>query len=113
MSDDFLLSNELPLPTVQETSQPLAPEDETPLPELSSSAGNSQEKIAKDFIEDARKKCLQGNYKGALEDCLQAIEMNPFYSKAHRQQGMALYLSGNLDDAEIAWKKAWECDCRR
>ncbi len=70
-------------------------------------------KIAKDFIEDARKKCQQKNYDGAIKDCLEAIEINPFYSRAHRQHGMALYLNGNLDDAETAWKKAWECDCRR
>jgi tetratricopeptide (TPR) repeat protein len=70
-------------------------------------------KIAKDFIEDARKKCRQENYQEAIQDCLQAIEINPLYSKAHRQHGMALYLSGNLDAAEVAWEKAWQCDCKR
>ncbi len=99
--------------TLQADPQPIAPVaapvEHSPAPILSS----LPEKIAKDFIEDARKKCLQGDYDGAQDDCLRAIEMNPFYSRAHRQHGMVLYLKNNLDDAEIAWKKAWECDCRR
>jgi tetratricopeptide (TPR) repeat protein len=44
---------------------------------------------AKLFIEGAREKYQQGNYKGALSDCNEAIRLSPNYANAYNCRGNA------------------------
>ncbi|MBD2442473.1 DUF1822 family protein [Dolichospermum sp. FACHB-1091] len=65
---------------------------------------------AESYLNQSVARLLSGDLKGAIEDCNQAIRLNPNYALAYNNRGFARLLSGDLKEAIEDFTQALRID---